>query len=151
MAKVTVKTTANADAWREIVSRVNRSGAQRVRAGILHDPHLAFIGKIHEYGAPRANIVERSWMRSVFKIRRDEIIALQKKLLKLFMARKITELDYLETLGDWIAKAMQDQIVRYGAFLFQPLKPATVKRKGSNMPLVDTQAMANAITWQVRT
>lgn len=138
------------EVWREITSRLGRTGRLRVRVGILHDPHLAFIGKIHEYGAPRANIVERSWMRSVFRTRRAEIIALQTRLMRLYTMGRITERDYLETLGDWIAKAMQDQILRYGAFLFQPLKPATIKRKGHNMPLVDTKDMANAITYEVK-
>jgi hypothetical protein len=42
-----------------------------------------------------------------------------------------------------------NQTVRSGAGVPPPLKPATIARKGSSRPLVDTGRLLSAITWVV--
>jgi hypothetical protein len=140
-------TRINDKPWRDLYSLVRKAGSQKVRVGIFTG-ELAEIGAIHEYGAPRANIPARPWMRATFSSRREELIALQRRLAQLFLAKKIDEKRYLELLGAWIVAQMKATIAQYGPILFQPLQPATIRAKGGKTaPLINTGQMLNAITF----
>ena len=52
----------------------------------------------------------------------------------------------LETLGQWY-QAQQQAHIRSGEF--QPNAPATVKRKGSSVPLIDKGQLVNSVRYEV--
>lgn len=130
-------------AWRELMVTIGRMARLKVRVGILEDGELASIGLHHEYGAPRANIPERSWLRSTFIERRGDLAAIQARVTKLVLSGKIDERKGIELIGAWMMSAVKQQITTNGTF--EPLKPATIKAKGSSKPLIDTAQMLNAI------
>ena len=55
--------------------------------------------------------------------------------------------DVLETAGSVGADLVKEAITDGE---WQPNAPETVRRKGSDKPLIDTGAMRQAATWQVR-
>ena len=135
--------------WREVVNLAKKVNGMRVRVGIF-EGELAEIALIHEYGAPRANIPERSFIRATFAIRRAEIIEFQNRIYKLMMARKIDETKAMNLIGAYLVGLCKEQIVRYGPLIFQPLKEATIAAKnGKTSPLIDTGQLVNGITWVI--
>ena len=144
-----VKTIIKDKPWRDLYSLVRKAGSAKVRAGVFGG-EVAEIAAIHEYGAPRAGIPARPWMRSTFSSRREELIIMQKRLAQLFLQKKISEERYLALLGAWIVVQLKAQIVQYGPILFQPLKPATIRAKGGkSAPLINTGQMVNAIRFVI--
>jgi hypothetical protein len=113
--------------------------------GGLNNLELAVI---HEYGAPRANIPARPFVRPAFDAHRKEYqTALAKGMVGVLAGRD----DYDKLLGRIGAKAAADMkaYVTAGPHIPPPLKPATVVAKGSDRPLVDTGRMVGSISWQV--
>lgn len=131
--------------WRELLNLVNKTAGLRVHVGVFTGT-IAAIARIHEFGAPRANIPERSFIRATFRIRRDDLVTVQKKIATGILTRKITEIQAMEILGDWAVAAIQSTIIQLGPFIWTPLKPATVARKGSSAPLIDTGQLVQSIS-----
>src|SRR5438128_1905152 len=100
------------------------------------DGENAMLGLIHNYGAPSQGIPARPFMRQAFENRRGELIALQAKIAQLLIAGKLSEEKAMGLLGAWAVGAIKATITREGNFA--PLKAATIKRKGSDKPLIDT-------------
>lgn len=184
MARVEAKVTARADLkdW-EAMRRAIMRTEQRVKVGILEDSShnaseeeegeddnesaseisMLELGAIHEFGAPAANIPERSFLRSTLNSGTDQI----REAVRTIVASEISKLfdDTGHTLNESesIAKralgkmgakvvAMIRQTIRARETEGpedQELKPATIRRKGSDLPLVDTGQLINAITWAV--
>ena len=112
--------------------------ARFVKAGT---PGIVGVTKPHKIIIP-----ERSFMRSTLKKKKKEIIALQKKLLVKIRKGELSVNDALGLIGEFTAAAMSQRLVN----LKSPAnKPATIKKKGSSNPLVDTGQTKNSITYEV--
>lgn len=131
--------------WRELVAQVADAATVRVRAGIF-DGAIAKIAITHEYGSPRKGIPERSWLRSTLTDRADELQALQVRVGKLILERKIDGHKAMMLVGAWLVGALKEQIMVKGKFV--QVSPATQARKGPNKtrPLVNTGQMAGSVT-----
>lgn len=132
----------------EIIAALEELTKTSVRVGIFGKTGSEIVNRafIHEYGAPRRNIPERSFLRSSFDNNENK---------------------YTEQLTDYINRAIDGEIKPSTAYMMigqtaaqdtqkniksvipPPLKPSTIKRKGSSLPLVDTGQMINAITYEV--
>jgi phage gpG-like protein len=129
-----------------------------VKVGVLqssgHAPDgtsMVEIATIHEYGAPKAGIPERSFLRRTFDDKRDELAKITKQLaVKLIDNRSFTMKVALGQLGAWGATQVKNTIAK-GGHIPPPLKKATIKAKGSTRPLVDTGRLVNSITHEVVT
>jgi hypothetical protein len=132
--------------WRKLYNLVRKAAGKSVRVG-LFDGELAEIGAVHEYGSADGTIPERSWLRSTFRSRREDLAKMQARVTKAMLAGKITETQAMELLGQWAAGAVKQTIQRDGEFA--PLAPATVEAKGSTRPLVDTGQLAQSIAYKV--
>jgi len=127
-------------------------GKPRVKIGVLgsgyHGPDLtnAELAAIHEFGAPRANIPERSFLRGTFDAKNREWQKFAEKLLKAIAAGRIDADQALGLLGE---RAVADvrKTIRNG--IAPPLKAATVRRKGSSKPLIDTGRLLQSISWSI--
>lgn len=95
------KVTFSNRAWRELADNVNDLGRSHVKVGILAGKGadtpgddtsltLAQIAAIHEYGAPAANIPERSFLRRTFRLHSAALGNTTARLAKLVLARKLT-------------------------------------------------------------
>lgn len=91
-------------------------------------------------------IPERSFMRTTIKEKKKAVIALQKKLLVQIRKGEMTIEKGLGLIGQFMADAMSKKIVKLKS---PPNSPATIRRKGSSNPLVDTGQMKNSITYEV--
>lgn len=156
-------TDHGADAFLARIRALKASKA-RVRVGVLADAAkdppkdkngktgkppkytLLEVAGVHEFGAPAANIPQRSFIRAPIDAHAEDITRLQAVLLTQIVEGRITEAAALDLLGakvaSWCQEAIDDGI--------EPaLADETVQRKGSSKPLVNTGQLKSAITWQV--
>jgi hypothetical protein len=101
---------------------------------------------IHQFGAPEAGIPARDFLSAPFDRNRDAYAAIVRKLMPLVVLGKIPEKQMFDIVG---MQAVTDinKHVRQGAGVPPPLKPATIARKGSSRPLIDTGRMLASVTW----
>lgn len=139
------------DKWNEELKKFYKTDNTVLKVGLWGEgssasDNIAYRGYIHEYGVTKQNIPERSFMRKTLEIDGDRFTR--------FIARKLKE-GYDENSVDekWteIGKYHQDRIQETirRQIGFEPLKPETIKRKGSSLALIDTANMLNSITFRV--
>jgi phage gpG-like protein len=111
------------------------------------------LAAIHEFGSPEAGIPQRSFIRSTFNRSdvRNEMGQLAGKLVgKVIQGMKLQTA--LGLMGAWGVAQIKNTVnnrMTTGPEN-QALKPATIKAKGSDLPLVDTGRLLNAIQWLVK-
>jgi hypothetical protein len=143
--------------WKAFIRRLREIRKLQVKVGLLGtgkntrqkgEATNVEIGLVHEFGSPKQGIPERSFIRSTFDARRAEYAAMARRLLPAVISGRS---DARRALGLIGAKASADikNTVTQGPHIPPPLKPATVARKGSDRPLVDTNQMVNAVAWAV--
>lgn len=117
------------------------------------DAHIkvAELAVVHEYGSVKRGIPARPFMRETGKRERKTARKLFGALHRLMVNGGITKRQMMGRLGVWYSSEMKETITQHGHALFIPLKRATVVRKGSDRPLLDTAGMKNAITSVVTT
>lgn len=132
-----------------------RASKAHVRVGVFEDANArtdgmtqAKLAAIHEYGAPSVGVPERSFLRSTFDARRDEYIEQLRKLVKDVYVQRISPERALGLVGVQAAADIKKGITT-GDGIPPPLQAATIARKGSDRPLVDTGRLLNSITWKV--
>ncbi len=121
------------------------------------------LAAIHEFGSPAAGIPERSFIRSTIENKRVEINESIEKIVGSAMKRLLAQ----ETLhASEVRESVKHSLGLLGTKLVammratirqrqttgpapQALRPATIARKGSTLPLVDTGQLINAITYEV--
>lgn len=109
---------------------------------------MAQLASIHEFGAPSAGIPERSFLRSAIIEGQEGISNLISQGVSVYLRDgKQIDLQFYDRIGLYASNLVKDKIVR-GPFV--PLKEATIERKGSSKPLVDTGALRQSITWVTR-
>jgi len=145
--------------WRKLRKEVDQLAKRRVKVGILQSKGggeptesggatMVDIGTIHEFGAPKAGIPERSFLRRTFREKKRDLAKITTQLSKKVVTGKLTHKRALEILGAWGAAQVQKRITSEG-HIPPPLKPRTVARKGSDRPLVDTGRLVQSISWEV--
>lgn len=112
------------------------------------DINMAELASVHEYGSPAAGIPARSFIRRTFVEQEGELAKFCAKATERVFEGKVTEERALDLIGAWSAAQVKKTIAR-GPHIPPPLKPATVKAKGSTRPLVDTGHLANSINHAV--
>lgn len=169
----TTKVTDTDRGARELLARVRAlAGGRTVRAGVLSDvpkredsqrgkhskkarirekvarraaPSLLEVAIIHEFGA--GPVPARSFIRATLDEGRSEILKLQVHLAQQVLLGKLTPDEALGQLGAKVAGWMRQRIADGIA---PPLAAATIKRKGSSVPLINTGQLRSALTWAVQ-
>lgn len=141
---------------KQIETRMVTLGGMVLRVGILgagastleagSSMTLAEIGMLHEFGAPGANIPERSWFRSAIAAHRADIAALHIGTFKKILAGTLEPLAGLELIGLQIVAWIKAGII---AGIAPALAASTIAAKGSSKPLIDHGQLINSITYQV--
>lgn len=152
MFKATTKKKTNLD-----ISAVQKAlKVQKVKVGLpkskgkaMHeggDITVAAIGTIHEFGSPARNIPERSFIRTTIQEEQPNI----KKLFQLEVKKVIhgeTTIDkMLGRIGSYTAGKIKERIVDIKT---PPNTAATIRKKGSSNPLVDTGQMLQSVDFEV--
>lgn len=136
----------------EELKRRFKGGGGSVKVGILRgagkhadsDITIAKIAAFHEFGTSR--VPERSFLRSTMDEKASEIASLTRKLNASIVDGKQDQAGALGVLGAFIANLFRKKI---NSGLKPPLKPATIRRKGSSKPLIDTGQLINSIDYEV--
>lgn len=107
---------------------------------------LAHLGAIHEYGYEEGGIPARPFMEPAINNNRDRLQALNRDLLLKILHDNMPMSVALGKLGVVGQTLIQQQI---RATTNPPNKPATIKRKGSSHPLIDTGQMMQSVAWEI--
>ena len=105
---------------------------------------VAMIAAIQNFGAPRAGIPPRPFFSDMIKKRSPEW---PKAIGDLLVANRYDALRTLQMTGEAVTGQLRKQIQDTNA---PPLKPATIRRKGFDKPLIDTGHMWNSVDYQVK-
>ena len=100
------------------------------------------IAAIHEFGAPKANIPERSFVRSSFDENFQGLQDFKKEQARLVIAGKQTAMVGIMKIGEWLTNKIK---IKINSNVPPPLKQMTIDRKGSSKSLIDTAQMLNSV------
>lgn len=139
--------------WEKMRRTFNTGGA-RVLVGIQgKDAQIdregltnVALGMIHEFGTIDGNIPERSFIRATIDTHIDKYFKVTAKLSAKVVVGDMTEKKALDILGQLVVSDIQSFIE---AGIAPALKPETIARKGSSVPLIDTGVLKNSITSEV--
>jgi hypothetical protein len=107
---------------------------------------LAMIAAVHEFGKPELGIPERSFLRGGIRSGIPKFHRLNAANLRAVVLGAKTVAESLEQLGVVAVGEVKREFV---VGKFAPNKPATIARKGSSRPLVDTGQLRQSITYQL--
>ncbi len=148
--------TKNDKVFQELRRKVGELANAKVRVGILSDEEvetehgeltIVELAAIHEFGAPNAGIPERSFIRKTFEDEgRADLVDFQAEQARKVVDGKLGAKTALKQIGAWAVGRVK---ARIRAKIDPPNKPATIKRKGSSTPLVDTGHLANSVAWEI--
>ncbi len=129
----------------------------RIRVGIFgqdstrtdsDDVDNAFIGSVHENGAPEVGIPQRSWLRM-------PLIKMKNKIFQEGMANALVLIAHdkwkmvWENMGLACLRQISAAFDTEGFGTWEPLKMETIRRKGSSWPLIDTQQLRKSPNYEV--
>lgn len=154
-----MKPAADDRVWRELRRRLRALGkvGAHVKVGVFGSAgahagsgiSMVEIAAVHEFGSPSIGVPSRSFIRAGILEKKEEmqkfLVALAKQVVTSQSRSAVTQA--LEKLGLWAQTAVKKKIT--GGDIPPPLAPATIARKGSSKPLVDTGQLVNSIAYQV--
>lgn len=108
------------------------------------------IGAIHEYGAPAAGVPQRSFLRAPFTNNAARIEARIQAEFSAAMDGRRSPADALARVGIEAMNISRSSFRTRGDGEWPDLKPATVRRKGVDTPLVDSGTLRGSINYVVR-
>lgn len=101
------------------------------------------IAAVHEFGAPKRHIPERSFVRATYDENVHKLNRIADVELDRIFKGQSTLRKSLARMGEFLTAKMKNRIRKRIA---PPLSPATIKAKGSDVPLIDTAQMIQSIT-----
>ena len=155
----------------EFLQILKEMESMHVEVGILssNSGEILMIANVHEFGVdipvtPKMKgyfrhefginlktsvikIPERSFIRSSYDDKRDDIAKSGEELLDLVLEGVLAPRDFYEMLGQTAADTIRDYLVK--EVNSPPNTALTIENKGSSNPLVDTGRLMNSIAYQV--
>lgn len=129
-----------------IIGEARYKPSNKVGSAPKDPPSIVDIATINEFGAPSQNVPERSVFRSTHDEKKGVWGRLTEKLLDGIMTGKGTVKNALSLLG---VKIQSDIRQKYVDISTPPNEPATIKRKGSSNPLIDTGRTRQSVQYEV--
>lgn len=124
--------------------------AKTVRVGFLEGATypdgtpVPLVAAVQDFGAPSRGIPPRPFFRNMVAAKKGEWPAALEAQLK---ATNYDARQALDRVGQGIAGQLRQSIADFEGV---PLKPATIKRKGSSKQLVDTGHLLNSVDHEVK-
>lgn len=145
----------NDKGYKKLLANINKTGKGIVEVGVFalegaapanKSPQLTVldIATFNEYGL---GCPERSFIRAYVDENKDKVNKWIKVLATRVLAGELTVASALDLLGIKIQGEIQKRIADG---IDPPNKPSTIKRKGSDKPLIDTGQLRSSITYKVR-
>lgn len=140
--------------WNRLQEELRKADGARTKVGLPAEgdvaegpaatmSELATVGAVHEFGAPNKNIPERSWLRTAYDENKTRLDAVKKREYNSIVDGRQTAKQAIGRVGEWFAARVKAKI-RRGPFA--PLQAATIARKKSKKPLIDTGQMIQSVT-----
>lgn len=132
----------------DLLKQIDELSRLTLKVGIFSSAgeDILIRANVHEFGSAAKNIPERSFLRAGLNKHTKDIESEATKLIDYVMEGKLRARQALELLGqkvvDWIKQYLTD-------LKSPPLKPATIKAKGSSNPLIDSGQLRSAIDFKV--
>ncbi len=127
-------------------------GFQGPKAAQLYEEteiNVATVATFQELGTG-AGVPARSFLRSAMFEYRDKIVRLYALAVqRMIREPKLTAQKTLERIGASVVKLIERKIETARGWA-KPNKPSTIKRKGGDFPLHDTDLLSKSVTWAVR-
>lgn len=131
---------------RDILIGVPEAKSSR-KSGDITNAELAFI---HSEGSPARNIPPRPFLQPAIEANQDRIAELHRGLFKAALnggaGRTEIELKKIGMYGQNIARDWFTNPSNH----WPALRPATIARKGSDKPLIDTGQLRKSVTYVIR-
>lgn len=108
---------------------------------------VAGVAAVHEFGSPARNIPPRPFMRTTAEEKQSEWSNLIAQGSKAVVNGSETAETMLEKIGLSVVGNIKNTITQITTPV---LSPVTIKRKGSDKPLVDSGIMLNSVTHRVK-
>ena len=108
---------------------------------------MATLGAIHEFGSTKANIPARSFIRMPLETKFKEELSRNKWFKQALSELDITKLN--NEVGLTATVVINDAFESGGFGDWAPLKPETIRRKGSDGILIDTGDLRRSISYEV--
>lgn len=108
---------------------------------------LASIALIHEFGSIARNIPARPFLRPTLRGNINKYSRILQQKATAILLGRISLHQALSLVGQAAQTDVQKYIVEHANFA--PLKPSTIKRKGSSRPLVDTGQLRQSIRYRI--
>jgi phage gpG-like protein len=146
--KVSIKVTKKDLGWKRVKRSVQDASKAHALVGWLGGGRNAELAAIHEFGAPERGIPARAPVATMMRTKENELRQLTERLIGEVATGAMSTNQALGLLGAKAASELKKTIAT-GPHLTPALKPATIARKGSDRPLVDTGRLVNSISWVV--
>jgi phage gpG-like protein len=104
---------------------------------------LVRIAAIHEFGAPNANIPERSFLRSTYDANVDKLKKIKDEESTRILAGQSTMRKSLGRIGEWMATQIK---LKIKSNIPPALSEMTIAKKGSDVALIDSGQLIQSIT-----
>ena len=138
--------------WKRIVSKMRFINGKEIRAGVLPSAgngkkgvEIAYYASVNEYGTDDGKIPSRPFMATSADENKGWNAPVKRAIGDIIDGAEV--ISELNTVG----KKMKDDIKKnVGTHRFKPLKPATVKKKGHDIQLIDSGALYDAIDFEVK-
>jgi len=138
--------------WDRIKAEARKAAGSFVSAGIHatdsapnNGTTTAMVGAFHEFGL---GVPERPWLSTAIDDNRDEIEDMTDRLYDGILAGRVTTERSLRLIGQNLEDRIKGKI-NEGDGAWPALSDATIERKGSAKPLVDTGQMVQSIRYRV--
>lgn len=128
------------------LKNLGKMNGKKLDVGVFGDGDMAMIAAVHEFGSPKNNIPERSFLRSGYDEHIDDISRKVDEFVPDVIEHGVDPTIFMEGLGKEFEGKIQKKLV---ALKNPPLKQSTIDRKGSSNPLVDTGNLAGSIKSRV--
>lgn len=123
---------------------------QSILIGVNEEPHEgspgltnADVGKFQEFGT--RTIPARSFLRAWVDQQEGSWPPKISAAITQWLYRQVTGASWQAAFGEWAVGQVRARMRQH---IPPPLAPQTVKRKGSDTPLIDTEQLIDAIEWQ---
>lgn len=108
---------------------------------------LAMIALVHEYGSVTRKIPARPFLHPALRKNQNKYSKILAKKATAILLGRISLHQALALVGEAAQADVQKYIVEHQGFA--PLKPATIKRKKSSKPLIDTGQLRQSIRYKI--
>ena len=126
--------------FEDFLTAIRGIKGKRVVVGVF-DEKVAEYALINEFGTER--IPQRSFLRSTMDENQNAVIT---EYVKAYNETQDFDLA-MESAGEFLKNKV---IAKITSGEFPPNAPATIKKKGTNQPLIDTGTLINSIDYVVR-